>query len=218
MAQWGTLLVLFYSTWTSEWFLFAERDQKGCHCLYSAYSIHSELWYCNLCAKMQHGTTSTIFNSTFDFLHLCLLFVFFMLPPLTESAATNEKQRLKLSFNKIVEQFLANFPWETKKKIAWKNQVSHDHRNDQRRRSDPTGEHGHLPGAVEKEGGSRPKRILRSEVFTLVYMMIYDNSSHDNVWYSWYDDIWYRWGGCFKNKLDNWTWINMFEHVILESF
>ena len=53
--------------------------------------------------------------------------------------------------------------------------MSHDHRNDQRRRSDPTGEHGHLPGAVEKEGGSRPKRMLRSEVFTLFfYMMIYD--------------------------------------------
>lgn len=69
-----------------------------------------------------------------------------------------------------------------KKKIAWKNQVSHDHRNDQRRRSDPTGEHGHLPGAVEKEHGSRPKRMLRSEVFTLFfYMMIYDNSSHDNI-------------------------------------
>lgn len=68
------------------------------------------------------------------------------------------------------------------KKIAWKKQVSHDHRNDQRRRSDPTGEHGHLPGAVEKEGGRRPKRIRRSEVFTrFCYMMIYDNSSHDDI-------------------------------------
>lgn len=187
MAQWGTLLVLFYSTWTSEWFLFAERDQRGCYCLYSAvhtaYILNFDI---ATCAKMQHGTTSTIFNSTFDFLHLCLLFVFFMLPPLTESAATNEKQRLKLSFNKIVvEKNGRNFPWETKKKIAWKNQVSHDHRNDQRGRSDPTGEHGHLPGAVEKEGGSRPKRMLRSEVFTLFfYMMIYDNSSHDDIWYS----------------------------------
>ena len=87
MAQWGTLLVLsilleLRSSFCSQREI---REDAIVYIVHTAYILNFDF---ATCAKMQHGTTSTIFNSTFDFVHRFLLFVFFTLPPLTESAAT----------------------------------------------------------------------------------------------------------------------------------
>ena len=190
--------------------------------MHTAYILNFDI---ATCAKMQHGTTSTIFNSTFDFVHLFLLFVFFYSPSTHRISCNNffsicSKQRLKLSFNKIVvEKNGRNFPWETKKKSPGKSRC-------------PTitetinGEEVTRPVNMDtcqepwkkRVGGGQKGYVDQKylhDFATWWYMIIVHMMIYDIVFY---DDIWYRWGGCFKNKLYNWTWINMFEHVILESF